>query len=399
MTVSASDVARWRADTPGCGARIHLNNAGASLSPAPVLHAVRDHLERESRMGGYEAEDAEAEGVRAFRIAAAVLLHARPENVAFAASATHAYAQALSAVPFSPGDRILTTRDDYISNQIAFLSLARRFGVEIVRAPALPEGGVDPAAFARLLDEKRPRLAAVTHVPTNSGLVQPVEEIGSLCRERGVLYLVDACQSAGQMPLDVDRIGCDFLSGTGRKFLRGPRGTGFLFVSDRALAAGLEPLLPDMRGADWTGADAYRPAGTALRFEYWETPVALLLGLGEAIRYASGIGLDVIEKRVGTLASLLRERLGAVPGVRVLDRGTRRCAIVTIAAERVPARDLRRTLAAKRINVSLTLREYAVIDFAEKGVDAAIRLSPHYYNTEEEIDSAAGAVAEVLRTG
>jgi len=399
MAAAADDVERWRNETPGCRSRIHLNNCGAALPPEAVSRAVREHLELEQSAGGYEAEAARADGIRDFRKSAADLLRARPENVAFAPSATHAFAQALSAIPFSAGDRILTTRDDYVSNQIAFLSLERRLGLEVLRAPALAEGGVDPDAFGRLLDEKRPRLAAVTHVPTNSGLVQPVEAIGELCRERGVLYLVDACQSAGQMPLDVSRIGCDFLSAAGRKFLRGPRGTGFLFVSDRALAQGLEPLFPDMRGAEWTAPGAYRAAATALRFEYWETPVALLLGLGAALRYALGVGLETIEPRVRALADRLRQRLRATPGVRVLDRGSRLCGIVTLAIAGVPADAAVRALADRRIRGSVSRRAYAVIDFDEKGVEAAVRLSPHYYNTEEEIDAAADAVAELAESG
>jgi len=395
MPASAADVERWRDDTSGCRSHVHLNNCGSSLPPDAVSRTVREHLDLEDATGGYEAEASRADGIRDFRAAVADLLGARPENVAFAPSATHAYAQALSAIPFSPGDRILTTRDDYVSNQIAFLSLERRLGVEVLRAPTLAEGGVDPSAFGRLLDEKRPRLAAVTHVPTNSGLVQPVEEIGTLCRERGVLYLVDACQSVGQMPVDAARIGCDFLSAAGRKFVRGPRGTGFLFVSDRALAQGLEPLFPDMRGAEWTSPNSYRAAATALRFEYWETPVALLLGLGAAVRYALGVGLGTIEERVRALAGRLRESLRAIPGVRVLDRGSRLCGIVTLAVAGTRADAAVRALADRRIRGSVSRRGYAVIDFDEKGVEAAVRLSPHYFNTEEEIDAAAEAVAEI----
>ena len=395
---AADDLERWRRDTPGCRERTHLNNCGASLPPTAVLRAVEEHLALEAKIGGYEAEEVRADRIEAFRGAAARLLGAHSRNIAFAASATHAFAQALSAISFAPGDRLLTTRDDYVSNQIAFLSLARRAGIEIVRAPTLPEGGVDPEAFARLLDEKRPRLAAVTHVPTNSGLVQAVEEIGAACRERDVLYLVDACQSAGQMPLDVERIGCDFLSATGRKFLRGPRGTGFLFVSDRALAAGLEPLLPDMRGADWTEPDAFRSVESAKRFEYWESPIALQLGLGAAVVYALDVGLETVAARAGGLARRLRDRLAAIPGVRVLDRGKNRCAIVTFAAEGVPAPAIRQALADRRINGWVSYRDYALLDFDEKRVEAAVRLSPHYFNTEEEIDAAADAVADRLRS-
>jgi selenocysteine lyase/cysteine desulfurase len=205
------DVAQLWAETPGCASRIHFNNAGSSL-PSPVLEAEIEHLRLEAEIGGYEAADLCAEAIDGFYTATAELLGCRPENVAFATNATDAISRALSSIPFEPNDVILTTRDDYVSNQIAFLSLRKRFGVEMVHAPAVAEGGVDVDAMARLMRERRPRVVVATHIPTSSGLVQPVAEIGRHCRELELLYLVDACQSVGQLQLDVETIGCDFLS-------------------------------------------------------------------------------------------------------------------------------------------------------------------------------------------
>jgi len=381
-----------RADTPACAHKIHLNNAGASFQPAPVLAAVQRHLELESQLGGYEAGDAKAAEVAGFYTAVARLLHAQPRNIAFAASATDAYAKALSSIPWCVGDVVLTTENDYSSNQIAFLALQKRLGVRLIRARDLPSGGVDVEDFDRLMRQYRPVLAAVTHVPTNSGLVQPVEAIGEICRELEVWYLVDACQSAGQMNLDVAKIGCDFLTATMRKYLRGPRGTGFLFASDRALEAGLELLLPDMRSADWTGADEYRTADTARRFEYWEMPIALLLGSKVAVDYALDVGLDFAESRINQLAVLTRQLLSELPGVRVLDEGTHLCGIVTAQAKHWESTILMEKLQAANINCRLSPRVAAQIDFSRKGVDWALRVSPHYYNTEEEIRQFIGVL-------
>ena len=381
-----------RADTPACAHKIHLNNAGASFQPAPVLAAVQRHLELESQLGGYEAGDAKAAEVAGFYTAVARLLHAQPHNIAFAASATDAYAKALSSIPWCVGDVVLTTENDYSSNQIAFLALQKRLGVRLIRARDLPSGGVDVEDFDRLMRQYRPVLAAVTHVPTNSGLVQPVEAIGEICRELEVWYLVDACQSAGQMNLDVAKIGCDFLTATMRKYLRGPRGTGFLFASDRALEAGLELLLPDMRSADWTGADEYRTADTARRFEYWEMPIALLLGSKVAVDYALDVGLDFAETRINQLALLTRQLLSELPGVRVLDEGTHLCGIVTAQAKHWESTILMEKLQAANINCRLSPRVAAQIDFSRKGVDWALRVSPHYYNTEEEIRQFIGVL-------
>lgn len=393
---SALDVEALRRDTPGCAERIHLNNAGAALPPRPVIEAVRDHLELEATIGGYEAADERADAIAAVYDAVARLVGARARNVAVVENATAGFAQALSSIPFERGDAIVTTQNDYVSNQIQYLSLAKRLGVEIVRAGELPEGGVVPDDVRRLVRERRPRLVAVTHVPTNSGLVQPVAEVGRICREEGVLYLVDACQSAGQIPLDVEVIGCDFLSATARKFLRGPRGVGFLVVSDRALEAGLEPLFLDMRGAVWEDADRYRPVDDAKRFENWEFPYALVLGMGAAVTYARSHGVAALGARAARLADRAREALGRLDGVRVLDRGKRRCAIVTVALESHDPADVVARLVEEGINTNVSRREYAVLDFDAKGVRAAIRISSHAYNTEQEIDTMTRAVERIV---
>jgi selenocysteine lyase/cysteine desulfurase len=390
------DIAALRADTPGCESVVHFNNAGCGLLARPVLQAMLDHLELEARIGGYEASDARAAEVRDFYSAVADLIHCGPDNVAFGGSATDAYNKALSAIPFEAGDVILTTRNDFISNQIAFLALRRRFGVEVVHAPDRPDGGgVDVEAMAALMRSRRPRLVAATHVPTNSGLIQPVADIGRHCRELDLLYLVDACQSVGQREIDVHEIGCDLLTATCRKFLRGPRGSGFLYVSDRVLRAGYEPLFIDMYGARWVEPDRYRPVDTAARFEDWEFPYATLLGCAAAARYALRVGLGRISERAPALADRLRDRLAAIPGVRLLDRGSPLAAIVTFAIDGRRPQPCKQALDARGINSALSFREYAQYDFADKDVEWCLRLSPHYYNTEDEVDTVAEAVADI----
>ena len=391
------DLERLRAETPGCAHRIHFNNAGAGLMPRSVLDAMVGHLQLEAEIGGYEAAEDSADAIADFYSATAELINCRPDEVAFGSSATDAFSRALSAVPFQAGDVILTTRDDYISNQIAFLALRKRFGVEVAHAPTLVEGGVDVSEMARLMRELSPRVVVVTHVPTNSGLVQPVEEIGRHCRELELLYLVDACQSVGQYPLDVAAIGCDFLSVTCRKFLRGPRGSGFLFASERALKAGYEPLYIDMRGARWVAPGRYEPVAGADRFEDWEFPYAAVIGSAVAIRYAVGVGIEEISTRSRRLAVQLREGAAGIDGVRVLDHGKELCAIVTLAFEGLEADDVKRALDDRRINHTLSYREYAHYDFAEKNVEWCLRLSPHYYNTEDEVVQVLAAIEELCR--
>ncbi len=358
-----------------------------------------EHLQLEAAIGGYEASAARADEVRGFYTEIAALIGCGQGNVAFSGSATHAYANALSSITFERGDVILTTRNDFISNQIAFLSLRKRFGIELVHAPDLPEGGVDVEAMALLMKEHRPRLVAATHIPTNSGLVQPIAEIGRHCRELGLLYLVDACQSVGQYPIDVEEIGCDFLTGTCRKFLRGPRGSGFLYVSDRVLAAGYEPLFIDMHGAKWTAPGTYTPSRTASRFEEWEFPYATVLGCAAAVRYAREVGIEAISQRTPSLAGRLRDGLDAIPGVHALDRGEELGALVTIAVDDWQPEAFKAALDARGINSALSFRNFAQFDFGDKNVNWCLRLSPHYYNTDDEVAAVIAAVTELRAVG
>jgi selenocysteine lyase/cysteine desulfurase len=390
------ELARWRADTPGCERIVHLNNAGAALAPRPVREAVRAHLDLEDQLGGYEAADARAEAINAAAADVGRLVGGRRRNIALVQNSTTAFAQALGTLDFAAGDLIVTSLADYASNQLMYLSLARRLGVEIIRAPDLPEGGVDPGAVRELVRRHRPMLVAVTWVPTNSGLVQDVAAIGAICREAEIPYLVDACQAVGQLPVDAAAIGCDYLAATGRKFLRGPRGIGFLYVADHAIARGSHPLLVDMHGATWTDPDRYELTPDARRFEQFEIAHALVLGLGAAARYALDVGLETARERARALAAYARERLATVPGVRVLDRGAELCAIVTAKAEDRPASEIKLALRARGINTSSPSREDAVIDMDAKRAASAIRISPHYYNTAAEIDAAVRAMGELI---
>jgi selenocysteine lyase/cysteine desulfurase len=389
-------LARWRADTPGCERLVHLNNAGAALTPRPVREAVRAQLDLEDELGGYEAAEARAQELQRAREDLGHLLGAGRRNIAFTQNSTSAYAQAIGAFDFGPGTLILTSLADYASNQIMFLSLARRLGVEVVRVPDLPEGGIDPEAVRSLVRRRRPALVALTWVPTNSGLVQPAAAVGQVCRAAGVPFLVDACQAVGQLPIDIAAIGCDYLAGTGRKFLRGPRGIGFLCVADGALDAGAHPLLVDMRGATWTDPERFELAPDARRFEQWEVASALTLGLGAAARYALEVGVEVAGGRARALGGYARARLAELPGVRVLDRGPELCAIVTVEPGGRSSEELKLALRTRGINTSSPGREDAVIDMDAKQASSAIRISPHYYNTAEEIDVAVEALGELL---
>ena len=389
------DVERARAETPGCEHVLHLNNAGSSLPPKPVLDAVVGHLELEARTGGYEAHEANEEAIDRFYGATAELIGARPSEIAFCSSATRAWDLAFYAFPFERGDRILTSVADYISNYVAYIQVARRVGVEVVTVPNDESGQVSVEALRELVDE-RVKLIAVTHVPTNGGLVNPVAAIGSVARAAGIPYLVDACQSAGQLPLDVDAIGCDALSATGRKYLRGPRGTGFLYVRSGLLER-LEPPLLDMRAADWVAPDRYELRPDGRRFEEWEQDCAAKAGLARAIDYALEWGVGEIWERVRGLGERLRTGLDGLETVTTRDAGAERCGIVTFEVAGVDADDVKQRLARQSINVTVSTTSSAVIDSLERGLPDLVRASVHYFNTEDELDRACESVRIAAR--
>ena len=392
----ALDVARARAETPGVEHVAHLNNAGAALTPTSVLDAVIEHLRREATIGGYEAAAERRDRIEHSYDAIARLIGAQRDEIAIVENATRAWDMAFYSLNFQPGDRILTTRAEYASNYIALRQVADRTGAALVVVPDDEHGQVDVAALGSMLDE-RVKLVSLVHVPTQGGLVNPAAAVGALTRAAGVPLLLDACQSVGQMPIDVGEIGCDMLSATGRKFLRGPRGTGFLYVR-RDLIEALEPPFLDLHAAEWQTDGSYRIRPDARRFENWETNYATKIGLGVAVDYALEWGLEPIRARVYALAADLRRQLDGTPGVQTHDLGEERCAIVTFSVAGHPAAEVVETLVGEGINVSLSPGTYSRLDFGHRGLENLVRASVHYYNETVELDRLVEQVERLSRS-
>ena len=374
-----------RLETPGCKKCIHFNNACASLPPQPVVDMMTQYLQQEALTGGYELAAEYRKEIKNFYKNTAELVGTHPQNIAFTYSATQAFIKAISSIPFEPGDIILTTINDYVSNQLAFLSLKKRLGIKVMYGKESPQGGVDIEDMKMKIVTFKPKLVSVTHVPTNSGLIQDVEAIGKICRKYNIWYLVDACQSAGQIDLDMTRIGCDFLSATFRKFMRGPRGAGFLAISERVISQNLTPLYIDLTSARWTGYDEYQIEHSAIRFEEFEKNYALVLGSSEAVKYLLDLGVPQVSERTIHLANKLRLGLGDHPHLTVLDPGERLCGIISFTSTSIPRRKWIKTLKQNQIHFSIIGKQNAWIDYENRNVDWAIRLSPHYYNTDNEI--------------
>ncbi|MDP2374723.1 aminotransferase class V-fold PLP-dependent enzyme [Reyranella sp.] len=390
------DIARLRAETPGCAHVLHLNAAGSALPTRRTLDATLDHLRLEAEIGGYEAADKARETLDGFYPSVARLIGAEAGEIAFIENATRAWDMAFYSLDFKPGDRILTCVSEYSSNYISYLQVAKKTGAEIVVVPDDKHGQIDLGALERAID-KRTRLVSISHVPTQGGLVQPAEAVGKITNDAGVLYLLDACQSVGQLPVDVKRIGCDFLSMTGRKYLRGPRGTGFLYAKARTTSH-IEPVFLDNHAARWSDDNGYTVMGDAKRFENWERYFAGVIGLKVAADQANELGIDAIWARLRELADGLRTRLAGLKGVTLTDLGKVKGAIVTFAVDGANHNALKMALRAQAINVSVSTQFSSRLDLKGRGLRDVLRASVHVYNTEEELDRFMDALAKAYST-
>ena len=388
------DIERARRETRGCEELIHFNNAGASLPPIPVADALYDYLREEEEQGGYEVMARRAAELDHFYTAAAQLLNCSADEIAFADSATRAWNAAFYAFDFQPGDRILASSAEYGSNLVALLHQAKRLGVEISWVPDDPSGQIDINSLESQID-KRVKLICLTQVPSGGGLVNPAAGVGKVAKAAGIPYLLDACQALGQMPVDVDQLGCDLLCGTGRKFLRGPRGTGLLYVR-KTLIEQLQPNQLNHHAAPLLSAHNYQLRSDAKRFECWERSCAAQLALGVAIDYALAWGLGAISERVRFLAATLRQKLAAIDGVTIADQGGELCAIVTFSCAQRPANQLQQQLALRQINTSSVPFSANPVSSEKFPHPVLLRASPHYYNTVEEIEHFVAELKKLL---
>jgi selenocysteine lyase/cysteine desulfurase len=392
------NIAQLRADTPGVEQLIHFNNAGAALMPDPVIDVMTRHLQLEARLGGYEAAGLRAAQLENVYGAIGRLINADPDEIAVIENATRAWDMAFYSLPLRPGDVVLTSTTEYAGNFIPYLQLKKERGIEIRIIPNDEQGQVSLPALQDMLSDDRVALVSLPLIATNGGPVQPIEQIGARARDAGVLYLLDACQGVGQMPIDVRKIGCHLLAATSRKYLRGPRGMGFLYV-EKALCQNLEPAFLDLHAASLLTPDTFKIRDDARRFENWECNVAAKLGLGAAVEYALAQGIEPMWQRIQQLANHLRLRLAEVPGVTLRDRGALTSGIVTFTRQGSSAADVQQWLAgqAERINVSTSTFRSTLLDMKQRGLQEVSRASVHAYNTEGEIDTLIEALMRLPR--
>jgi cysteine desulfurase/selenocysteine lyase len=377
------NIDQLRNETPGCQYVLHFNNAGAALPPLAVINAIKNHIDLEATQGGYEAAQIAANEIANFYHNAAQLINSKPEEIAFMENATRAWDMAFYSLNLKKGDKIITAMSEYVSNYLALLHKAKTHGIviEIVKNDA--SGQLDISDLESKIDSSV-KLIAITHVPTNGGLINPAQEIGAIANKHKIPYLLDTTQSLGQMPIDVKAIGCDFLCATGRKYLRGPRGTGFLYASSKIIEA-CDPPFIDLQSAQWISNNNYELNRTAQRFESWEQNIAGKLGLSAAINYLLKLDINLCWQRILYLSELLRKQLASIPEIMLHDLGTHQCGIITFTHQNKSTQEIQTYLRSHHINVSVSLLEYARLDMSPRGLTSLVRASVHYYNTEEEI--------------
>jgi cysteine desulfurase/selenocysteine lyase len=381
--LSEQEIQHLRAETKGTAQRVHFNNAGSSLPPDIVVETVVNYLNEEAIYGGYETEYKYKEQLENTYALIARLINAETNEIAIVENASIAWHLAFNGIDFKKGDVVITSEMEYVTNLIGFLNAQKTHGIEIKVIPNDEHGNFSLKALKEAISPQT-KLIAITHIPSTAGGMMPIVEIGKIARKHNILYLVDACQSAGQVPVDVKEIGCDMLAVTGRKYLRAPRGTGFLFVR-KEVQDKLSTRFLDGYSTQWVSETDYKLRDDARRFELYESNRALKLGLGKAVEYALDIGVDRIWQRVQQLACMMREKLTAIDGVTAHDMGDQKCGIVTFSVNGLDAALVKTRLAEKQINVSVGLAKSTLFYMNKNQLNSVVRASVHYYNTDEEM--------------
>ena len=377
------DINKIRLETPGCQSRIHFNNAGGSLIPRGVSVAVESYLNREQEIGSYEAAEEAKVLINSFYTKFSELLNCSESEIAFIENSTRAWEMAVHSISWKPGDQIITGENEYGSNYLGLLHLAKQRSLKILTIPNDESGTISLSQLEESVTDKT-RLIAITHVASQRGDVQPASKVGEIANKHNILYLLDACQSVGQINLDTKSLKCDFLCGSGRKYLRGPRGTGFLYTKSTALKT-LEPVFLDLHSANWKNVGSYEFVRDAKMFECWERNMAAMIGLTTAVEYLLKLDVKMVEQRVKQLSLNLREKLSELAAIKILEKSNNCSGIVTFTKTNISPTDLKDELQKKGINISVIKQRNARLDLGKECTGDINRASLHYYNSEQEI--------------
>ena len=388
------EIQKLRTETKGTNEIIHFNNAGSSLPPDVVVDSAVAYLQEEAVKGGYEMEAIYQSDLNNTYKVIAQLINAEPDEIAIVENASTAWWIAFNGIDFKKDDEIIASEFEYVTNYIGLLTAQKRYGV-VIKVIYNDERGNYPIDKLEKAITARTKLILATHIPSTAAGILPVAEIGKVARKNDILYLVDACQSVGHIPVDVKEIDCDMLAVTGRKYLRAPRGTGFLFVR-KNMQNQLNTTLMDGFTARDVNIQEYKLRDDARRFEVYEKSRALTIGLGKAVEYALAIGIDRISQRIIFLADLMRNQLRRLDDLTVHDVGERLCGIVTFSVNNLECIVVKNNLAIRNINISVGQAKSTIYYMEKNKLTTILRASVHYYNTEEEINLFVEALKQIL---
>jgi selenocysteine lyase/cysteine desulfurase len=393
--INDQEINQFRSETKGTFQKIHFNNAGCSFPTDGVVETVKRYLEEEAIMGGYETESKYRDSLENIYSLVADFIHAEKEEIALVENASAAWGIAFHGISWNKGDEIIVSEMEYATNLLGYLSAREKYGIEFKLISQDDEGNFPLDALEKAINSNT-RLISITHIGSGAGGILPIEKIGEIARRHHILYLVDACQTIGHIPINVKKIGCDMLSVTGRKYLRAPRGTGFLYIR-KEIQDKIRPFFMDGHSTQWIHLNEYKLRDDARRFELYEKNRALILGMGKAIEYASSIGMDRIWERIQSLAEIFRRKLQALLFVEVQDKGNEKCGIVTFTVSGMDSLRVKNYLADKSINVSVGNPQSTLFYMNKKNLEGVVRASIHYYNTIAEIDTFCLALEEMVR--
>lgn len=376
----------------------YFNNCGAGLMSPQTLNVIENHLRREIAVGAYRAAQESRIPMEEFYGRVARLLNAAsPNDVAFMDSASRAWNMALYGAELRPGDRVLTLSSEFGTNVLTLFHRARQVGasVEVIQCDAEGHFAMDDFAAAIA---KGARMVAISHVVAHASIVNPVHEIGQLTNRYGAIYLVDGCQGVGQISVDVEAIQCDAYTGTGRKWLRGPRGTGFLYV--KSSAPFRTPHI-DLSAADLVIGKDGQVVGVEVRtdarqFELWERSVAGMLGLSSAIGEYLAMQPGYVTDRIQTQADRLRAVVSDNPHLRLLGRRQSESGVIGFYLTE-PKREgvVRENIERAGLGISTMSSWDCPLHFPQNGATTIFRLAPHYYTDESSMIAACEVLSQL----
>lgn len=378
----------------------YLNNAGAGELSNITLNAMIDYYQYEQKVGAYQAAKDKKDIIDMFYTNVAKLINADDVGeIAFVDNASRGWNLAIRGIELSKNDVIVTLSTEFGTNLITIYDHAMKSGASVRVIPCTDKGKVDIQLLEKVLSEYRGvKVIAISHAVAHGSIVNPVEQIGVLARKYGALYIVDACQSVGQITVDVKEIDCDVLVASGRKWLCGPRGTGFMYIRNKT---NIRPTQLDLASADLILNDDYSVTGVkirqdAKRFEIWERNIASQIGLATAIDIILNVGLDEISRKIKCFSTEIRNAISKNPKLILIGSEESSSGIVGFITKKS---DVEKSILDSFVKNGLTISTMSdwdcPLDFPKNGVKTIFRLSPHYYTNIETIELARKIILSI----